>query len=115
MKIKRNILKYMTIEEFADEHALTMLICERTGFEDLRMRFYAQFEYSHILEGGTMLVGIYGNGPTEEAAIKQYAIEIDGKILSLNDFNSERSKLRLQVPHLTMPLPFFLSRTFLRG
>lgn len=100
MKIKRDILEYMTIEEFADKHVLTMLINERTGFEDPHMRFYAQFEYSHILEGGTMLVGTYGNGSTEEAAIEQYATEIDGKILSLNDFNFERSKLRLQVPHL---------------
>jgi hypothetical protein len=58
-----------TLEEFADRHGLTMVVRERRADMGPAMRFYAD---------GSLLVGTYGDGPTPEAAIADYALEIRG-------------------------------------
>lgn len=90
MKIKRFPLPNttpITIRRFASSHDLTMEVHERTknpvpGAD----RYYAHFEDSDVKEG-RMLRGAFGNGSTEQDAIKDYAKQISGQILIIDAFS----------------------------
>lgn len=75
MKIVKDFIRQGTIEEFAVFHNLQMVVSERRlPLGDL-MRFYAKFEDCD-LKGDGVLIGMFGNGPTPEQAIKDYARKI---------------------------------------
>jgi len=102
MKIKRyfNEPHYITIEEFAEKHDLTMEVRER-GFKypnkDRYMRFYAEFSNTWVENDG-LLRGTYGNGATEEEAIEAYAGIIQNETLIVDPH--EKSRREIDVPTL---------------
>lgn len=95
MKIKKNYLARLTIEEFADQHFLTMVVQERSKKHGLP-RFYASFENSEI-KGDGILIGMCGNGETEEAAIKDYGERISGETLVLDAYTDSRREIQVPV------------------
>lgn len=98
MKIEKNLIRRMTLEEFAEEHDLTMEINERDS-SIVAPRYYAQFKYSE-LEDGSVFIGIYGNGHTEEGAIKDYEEQLSklyGRKLIFNAFTPERQEIVIPV------------------
>ena len=98
MKIKLNLVKTMTIEEFANEYDLVMEVNERNlEIHKGLHRFYAHFERCDI-QKGMFLHGSFGNGSTPEEAIQEYAKEISSQILVFNSYSKERREIR--VPRL---------------
>ena len=88
MKIERFLVPESTIEDFAEKHGLTMEIHERSD-SDPDSRFYANFANVE-LKFGPVLAGTHGNGPNEEAAIKNYAKEISLKSIIVNEASVAR-------------------------
>lgn len=97
MKIERKTKASMSIEEFADMYVLTMVIVERDLPKDEQSKYYAYFKNSEVRKG-IMLSGSYGNGSTEDEAIRNYAKEISGKCLVIDAYKTERRDIN--VPHL---------------
>lgn len=104
MKIKMNRLPRATLEAFAEERDLTMVIEERVP-DDMGARwsedsrYYAQFEDCEIKDG-RILRSEYGNGRTPWEAMANYAQEISGALLVLNAFGPNRREI--QAPILTL-------------
>ncbi len=100
MKIERKMADRMTIEEFANAHGLTMEIVERGAFARKHTpvdRFYARFKDAEVQEG-SVLIGVTGNGNSEYEAIYNYAEKIEGKMLVIDAFGSNRKEI--MVPFL---------------
>jgi len=74
----------MSLQEFADEHNLTLEMHERTGrdFHGLP-RFYCHFKHADVKQGGC-LYGKFGQGSTEVDAMKDYIKEIRETILVID-------------------------------
>jgi len=104
MKIKMNRPPRASLEAFAKEHDLTMVIGERVP-KDMGARwtedsrYYAQFEDCEVKKG-VCLLSEYGNGGTPEEAMANYAQEISGALLVLNAFGPNRREI--QAPILTL-------------
>ena len=103
MKTIVSTIKQQTLEEFANEHKLTMLVTERNP-NDLGsrwhpvFRFYAQFDGASV-KNGPMLTGAHGNGETIDDAIEEYMREISGQTLILGAYTDSRKEIK--VPSLT--------------
>ena len=97
MKIEATLIPDMLIERFAVEHGLTMEIHERPRPEGDRGRFYAHFKFCDVMENGC-LVGMYGDGATDEDAIRNYAARISLRRIALNAYTPERREI--EVPRL---------------
>ncbi len=97
MKIERIEIERTTIEDFADKHDLIMEVRERALPNNSRMRYYAYFKHSETKEG-CILSGTYGNGHTPEAAIENYAHELEHKLLVINSMSYNRREI--EVPRL---------------
>lgn len=97
MKIQRGDVKNQCIEAFAEEHGLVMKISERKKPVGDPSRYYASFKSAEVKDG-PVLIGKYGNGKTPEEAIKEYAKEIDMKILVIDAFGPGRREI--DVPRL---------------
>lgn len=100
MKIKRNFMPWISLDEFADEHNLTLEINER----DLSIkapRFYTQFKYTEVDSGNV----VYGDGNTEDEAIEDYCKKISGQIIIIHAGNDDK-KQTIKVP-LLMPMTLF--------
>ena len=98
MKIERNLVPEMTIEQFTDEHNLTMIVKERANPEMSNLhRFYANFKEHPDISSGVFRVGAFGDGDTEEGAIRAYSEEISGKLLI---FGRGAGRKEIQVPRL---------------
>ena len=97
MKIVRENIPRMTIEEFAERNALTMQVVERPLPEGNPDRFYAHFKSCEAMEGG-MLRGTHGNGATEEDAISDYARRISFGTIVIGAMKKGRREI--QVPRL---------------
>lgn len=72
-----------SLSEFADRHGLELVVRERQVDGKVIMkdsRYMAYFMHVEVGEAG-MLVGTCGNGPTPEAAIADYASQIQSKNL----------------------------------
>lgn len=88
------------IAKFAKEHDLTMCVFERRpgdavllngeSFEDIR--FFAHFEDCEVKDG-SVLIGTFGNGRTEKAAIAAYAKEISNKRLVVGAYSPKRREI----------------------
>ncbi len=72
-----------TIDDFADDHKLTMAVKEREDWicSDGTPRFYAQFQYADVRKDGELLWICIGNGNTPKRAIRDYAKKISEAIL----------------------------------
>jgi len=101
MKIIRNAITRMTIEEFADKHSLVMEVNERSGAfcSNPSAKYYARFQGAEVSENGCMLKGAYGNGANEEEAITKYAQEISEHLLIINAMSRE-DRREIVVPKL---------------
>lgn len=97
MKIERYLVNTKTIEEFAEENDLTMVITERDMPMELG-RYYAAFKNAEVKDG-VLLRSEYGDGDSERAAIERYAATISGRTLVLNAYTDDRRTIR--VPRLT--------------
>lgn len=88
MNIERVAADHPTLAEFAARHGLTMVITERDmdawqrarGIE----RFIAQFKKADV-KRDCILEGTYGNGNTEDEAMRDYAQKISGQRLVVAD------------------------------
>ena len=87
MKIDRYKVERMTLSEFAEKHDLTLEIRERskkmcatTNITPL----YAMFKNTWVSDNG-MLIGIHGNGHTEEQAMADYTLQISGRRLKVGE------------------------------
>ena len=92
MDVKLHETKRGTIEEFADELGLKMVVRERSVNRDAPNRYFAYFPSVEIKNGG-MLVGVCGNGPTPEEAIDGYAKKISGKLLVIDAMSETRREV----------------------
>lgn len=104
MKVEVHYVEKNTLEAFADEHDLTVVVYEREP-ELLRLprigpnaRFFAEFQCCEVKEG-RVLCSYYGDGPTPEAAMEDYARRISGKLLVMNAYSPTRKEI--QAPHFT--------------
>lgn len=86
----------MSLEEFADQHGLTMGVYERDEPFLPDARYYANFEHC-CLRSDHILIGAYGNGRSIKQAIGNYANLIQGKCLSIYQRTLE-SRREIQVP-----------------
>jgi len=85
--------KLFTIEEFAENHNLEMVVNERENIPpSISGRFYASFKHCDLKDGG-MLCGAYGDGITPENAIKEYAKRINGELLVFNAYSEDRREI----------------------
>jgi hypothetical protein len=91
MRIERFDLKRQPVEKFADEYGLVMEIHERSHRPG-PTRFYATFQKTDILDG-PFLRGEFGDGATEQEAIRNYALAIQGRILVVDAGKSSRREL----------------------
>ena len=96
MKIERHLVPEMTIEEFAERNGLVMEVHER---ENQKLpKYYAQFKDVWVKDG-IVISGKFGNGKTEEEAIKDYTNEINLQLLVVGAFRGNNRR-ELQVPRL---------------
>lgn len=97
MKIRRNYIKRQTLQEFAEEHDLTLVINERRDVaEDSPMRLYAKFEDCETKDGA-ILSSVYGNGSTEAAAALDYVSKISEKLLVFSAMTDKRKEIQVPV------------------
>ena len=92
MKIALQSIQTGTLEEFADAHGLQMKVVERRLPVGDPCRFYAKLEGVEEKQGN-FLASIYGNGPTPEEAIRDYAKQISMKQLVHTAMSDDRREL----------------------
>lgn len=87
------------IEDFADNHGLTMEVHERSphdavvgGWRNGEARFYAHFSNCSVMFDGC-LVSMFGDGRDEVSAINDYAQRISGRRLALNAGSALRREI----------------------
>lgn len=106
MKIERRYVPTSTLEEFAERHDLTMVVCER-GIHATSAgtpRYFAYFSHAEVLDKG-FLVGVCGgDDDTEQAAISDYARRISEKTLVIDPFDKHKRR-ELAVPRLCGDAP----------
>lgn len=95
MKIKEELVQEMTIEDFADQHSLTMVIRERANRKaNDPDRFYAYLEHVEIKDG-CILIGTYGNGKNKKEAMEDYAKQISEKLIVVNAYGPNRKEIHM--------------------
>ncbi len=112
MQIKRNPIKRLTIEQFADQHGLVMEIDEYATWPQHMMpftpgrspttRFTASFEHAEVKDG-PILSSAYGNGTSEAEAIADYARQISGKLLVIDATSEDRFEIEVPILSSTKP------------
>lgn len=82
MKVKVVYQERCSIDWFAKEHDLTMVVRERSDRQMLQglSKFYAGFEHVEIKDG-SVLISSCGQGNTVKEAICDYGSMIAGKLL----------------------------------
>lgn len=102
MKIERQFIPRAKLEDFATQNGLVMLVKERNliqlGHLGITSRYYAYFQGAEIKEG-SVLKGVFGNGATEDEAIRDYIPQISGQILVVGAMEGVRREY--EVPILT--------------
>lgn len=97
MDTTTNRIPSCTIEEFANQHGLKMVVNERKKPVGSPERYYASFDRAEIKEG-VMLRSEFGNGATPEEAIMNYTSIIEMKMLVINAYRDDRKEI--EVPRL---------------
>lgn len=90
-----------TLDEFAQKHGLVIVVTERRMDRWQRehglCRYVAMFQGAEVASGG-LLRGEYGEGNTEEEAIRNYAEVISHERLIVGAFTDARREI--DVPRL---------------
>lgn len=88
MNIVDNSFPSTSFEEFAEQHGLVMEIRERPASLGLgpAARYYASFRGAEV--------SAYGNGPTKEAAIADYARQLRGRRLVVGANTDKRREIQ---------------------
>lgn len=92
MRVERHDVASMTVDEFADQHGLTMQVRERPTAIGAKDRYYASFSGVEVMGPG-VLIGAYGDGATPEEAIQKYAAEIEFKRIAVNAYGPGRREI----------------------
>lgn len=87
-----------TVEEFARDQGLLMVVRERPQPVGSPMRFYACFDRAEVVGDG-VLIGTFGNGATAEEAIADYTREIALRTLVVDAYGEKRREIN--VPRLS--------------
>jgi hypothetical protein len=99
MKIERNLIAKMSLNQFAEQHDLTMVLNERSPVEHPTLpRYWASFKGAEVVDG-FCLASNFGSGYTEEEAFKEYAKTISGKTIVFNAYN-RNDRYEIKVPLL---------------
>ena len=97
MRIERKPYPEMTLEAFADQHGLVMVIEERAmdSWQHGRRleRYMARFKGVEIGRDG-ILSGAYGNGHSEAEAIEDYRKQISLQLLIQDAWKDTRREIR---------------------
>lgn len=101
MKIVIKQLAKCTIEDFADEHGLTMVVEEMSNLyaEKHYAKYLARFEGAEDKDDkhSNTLTSTYGDGGTPDEAIKRYANKMSGRLLVFNAASKDKRK-EIQCP-----------------
>lgn len=97
MRIEYREIPKTTIDKFAEQHDLLMVVCERCVAYSHAMRYYAHFDCAEIKEGD-VLRGVCGDGNRPNEAIDDYASLIEMKTLVIDAMKPTRREI--QVPRL---------------
>lgn len=97
MEIISEEIPIMTLDEFADKYGLVMSVMERNTPIDDPNRYVAGFKNCEIKKGAILSCSS-GWGRTQEDAIRDYAKNIELKLLVVNAMSKERKEIR--VPRL---------------
>lgn len=101
MKIEKHLLPRMSIEDFADMHDLVMEIHERgkVDREYTGWAYYAKFKDVGIVDDldGHYTALAFGNGHTEEEAIRAYATGISEKTIIVDAGKKTEGKINVPV------------------
>lgn len=96
MKVELHLIEETSIEQFADNHGLVMVVRERPNDRRAGLcRFYAQFKGAEIKED-CFLVGMFGDGNTPEDAIYDYSKRISRKLLVVDAMANSRREIQVQ-------------------
>lgn len=90
MKIQRTLRQRMTIQDFAEQHDLTMLV------DEYERGFTARFHDAVVVED-LLIKAVYGFGDTEEEAIRRYAEKISGRMLVFKLGTGDRREIQVPV------------------
>jgi len=71
MRTILNAIHSRAVQDFAEEHDLTMVINERPPDLGVGARYYAEFDATEV-SYGHFLTSTYGNGNTPEQAVTNY-------------------------------------------
>lgn len=91
MKIERENRAEVRLQDFADQHGLTMRVTEYAS-PPREYRYCARFVGADIGDGG-VLIGATGNGHTEDEAIANYAKRISFVLLIIDATTSKRREI----------------------
>jgi hypothetical protein len=86
MRVERTLLDNCNLGEFADRHGLVMRV---TGVPN---SLHASFQCCEV-GGDGLLRSVYGIGPTEDHAFRDYAQKISGKLLVINAYKDTRREI----------------------
>jgi hypothetical protein len=92
MEIKRNLIGTKTISQFADENNLTMEITEHEPING-EPRFTAQFSRCEVRQF-SCLASVYGEGYSEDVAIKNYCSKLSFKYLIIDAYSNSRREIK---------------------
>lgn len=95
----------ITLEQFADRHELVMLVTDGPANEFRRHRYQARFEAVEVKDRD-LLVTVWGSGDTIKEAIADYAAQIaGGQILVQNAYGVRGVRCELVTPKSWAPEP----------
>lgn len=90
--IKKEPVRKICLEEFADKYGLEMVVSERSNPSSESYKFYARFRSVEVSEG-YFLIGTHGDGNTPEAAIKDYGERISNKTIVYKSYTAHREEI----------------------
>lgn len=101
MKIKKEYLETISLEEFAENYDLTLVIRKREE-SDSNMKYYAFFENCEVSKGEYYSLN-HGNGRTPEEAILRYIENISEQHMAERPYTKKYRSIT--VPNLSNKLP----------
>lgn len=103
MKIEKRVLKRQTLQQFADEHNLTLILHESIAGSGQAV-FHAFFKDVKVLDKNYSEVGIehYARAACELSAVRAYCEFISGKFLLIADPSGECATTRIRAPLLSV-------------
>jgi len=99
MRVVREFIPSVYLENFADKHGLVLHITERTVYRTPEERYFSYFEKCEV-KVGNGLVGEFGDGCTPFHAVQDYARRISRKTLVYAAYTIERREIK--VPDLVV-------------